>query len=78
MPHWRYEPKEDRTPKHHPIFGHLEWGQVYDNPACADNPDFTPVRDAKPAPAPVVPPVTDSADRPASEKPADAGKPGKE
>lgn len=64
---WRYEPKDNRTPVNHPLIGHLEWGQVYDNPLCAENPDFVEVKPKRKA-KPVTPP---SAARPAGDSPAD-------
>lgn len=42
---WRYRPANHRTPKHHPLIGHLAWDQVYDHPACEHDPDFVPVED---------------------------------
>ncbi len=70
---WRYDPKDNRTPKTHPILGHLEWGQLYDNPLCANDPDFVEVKDGdekKPAEA-----AKPADDKPAAEKAPEAGKP---
>lgn len=42
---YRYRPKDNRTPMSHPVIGHLVWDGVYDNPACAGNPDFVEIPD---------------------------------
>jgi hypothetical protein len=42
---WRYEPQTNRTPVNHPVLGHLAWGQIYDNPLCANDPNFVEVDD---------------------------------
>jgi hypothetical protein len=41
---WRYEPRDNRTPLNDPVIGHLEYGRVYDNPECANRPDFVEVK----------------------------------
>lgn len=70
---WRYRPKGNRTPKIHPIIGGLVWDQVYDNPACADDPDFIEVKEPQENPA--------GPSQPAEKSDADtapeAGKPGR-
>lgn len=49
---YRYKPADNRTPVNDPVIGHLEYGQIYDNPACAGRPDFEEVKTpAKPSPA---------------------------
>ena len=70
---WRYRPENNRTPKIHPIIGGLVWDQVYDNPACANDPDFVPV-EAEQADTSAGRTPADSPDAPSA--PA-AGKPGR-
>lgn len=45
-----YEPEGNKTPVHHPVIGHLVYGDVYDHPDCASHPDFKEVIE-KPEPS---------------------------
>ena len=85
---YRYRPRDNRTPLDHPVFGHLEWGGIYESPECAGNPDFEPVEAPEPDPEPAAPKTgkQDASPDPAADKPADdppaatagdAGKPGR-
>lgn len=51
MPKYRYQPKDNRTPMGHPVLGELVWGEIYEHPSLAADPDFTPVDgdDAEPS-----------------------------
>lgn len=44
MAQYRYRPADNRTPVLDPVFGHLSWDGVYDDPRCADDPRFEPVK----------------------------------
>lgn len=59
MPRYRYEPKDNRTPMGHPVLGELVWGETYEHPDLAGDPDFTEIgaQDARPASAPSEHPV---------------------
>jgi hypothetical protein len=87
---WRYQPKDNRTPVNHPVFGHLEYGTVVDNPGCAHDPNFVEVKPkqkpkaAKPKAEPANPSIkaAESGDSPAdapsaSEPPAEQASAGK-
>lgn len=85
---FRYRPKGNRTPLNHPVLGHLEWDGIYDNPACAGNPDFQEIKpEPEPAPDPdpepaasepdAVAPADESADKPSAQSKTDAGKTGR-
>ena len=42
-----YRPADNKTPVNHPVFGHLEYGTVCDDPLCADDPNFELVPDGE-------------------------------
>lgn len=44
---YRYKPADNKTPGHHKTIGHLVYGDVYDHPDCAGNPDFEEVKETK-------------------------------
>lgn len=73
---YRYRPRTNRTPVNHPLFGHLEWDTIVENPEAAHDPDFEEIRPAKPA-VPSKPAAGHApADDPVHTRP-DAGKPGR-
>lgn len=78
MAKYRYRPRTNRTPVNHPLFGHLEWDTIVENPEAAHNPDFEKIRPARPKPEE---PSTPAAGHPPADDPApvrpDAGKPGR-